>query len=316
MAKCRPCSNVSAIERDASFVSAGFETEWVRKLWNEFVAESTAAGTSNPALRLRIARSANFFHVLEQRFSLAELVDVQSLATEFSGKFLRQYLLASRFVIGRFDVEVFEEKRGESTETRLTGDILLRNQDTPYAIVLSSFARHLAGSSLAPKTVRIYLRAAEAFCKSAKVRSHLPWKEDAMVRFLKRSPGHAASLGIFVRHCRVRLGWKVLMPQKARWRPTLPKIVGDLEELALVLKGLQRSPATSASTKSVAKMFSLAFGLPAKSLIRLRGEGRVRIDEAGSIEIADDAHVLPGEPLYAYAQRWLQLSRDRANGHF
>jgi hypothetical protein len=312
-ARCRACTNVAAIERDAALVKAEIESGWVADLWTSFVGELTSVGSESPALRRRVGHAAEFFRELSRLFPEEGAVGAKSMAAAFDSRFLRRHLLASRFALARIDVPDFKEACGEATERRRAADILLRSRGKPYAMVLDSFAGQLFREQVAPKTIRLYLRAAEAFCVHGRVASDCPWHEDALVGYLKSSPGQAASLGRFIRYCRLSLGWEVRLPEKKAWTAAHTRVARDVSGLRDVLKELRRVPTSSAPTKKLARLFSLAFGVPAAQLIRERDAGRIRVAESGTIEITDDAKLHPHDALYEFAARWVELARRRSS---
>lgn len=307
LARCRSCSNRLLIHKDAVFVAAQIETEWVRQLWNAFVEERLDAASAKPGLRQQMSHAAEFFRVLESSAAQNEPDDPDILLANIDSRFARKHLLASRFVAGRIASAELAKQRGVVVEHRRIRNILDRSRDHSFHALLKSYAEYLASNRLSVRTVRLYLRAAEAFCLKGNVNASEPWTNETLATYLNRSKGHAASLGRFVTYCRMEQAWDVQMPLGISETASivLRRQVKDLQKLLQKLEALDSS---AISTKMLGRLFSLSFGLPAAQLIRERRVVQLAIQEDGQIQIMDNASIGPSDALHRYALRWVELS--------
>lgn len=314
LGRCIVCINTGAIRRDAEMTSAQLEKDWTRALWNLFVEEQIALGVENPTMRKRIATAANFFFALEKNFASQADINSSTLAHHIDSKLHRKYLLASRFVVAQLRLDDFTESRGAAAERRRIEDILTRSQGTQFIGLLVDFVAHLDSENTAPRTVRLYLRAAEAFCiNSCASMTTGPWREQALVNHLKHFPGSANSLSRFVSHCKVRYEWGVQMPDRTKWKDPSQKLK---KTLAVVKSGLQSASQQSVdemSLKEVSRLLSAAMGIPATRLLSPK-EVPVYMSESGAILVTEDGLIEPGDPLHPFAKRWADLTNRRAAG--
>jgi len=308
---CRSCINRSNVEKDAALVAAEIEALWCRDLWYGYVRESLSPDASSPRLRAQINRAAEFFRALDQRFESMEEVNAKSLVQRLDSRFLRRYLTASRHVVASLNLDGITVARGERVEVQRTTNILAESANQSHGPMLRAYAQWLDGIGIAARTARLYLRAAESFCRLATLDGSIPWQPSELVAYLKKTPGNAASLGRFVRYCRKQLGWDVEMPAKTLWRPTASRATRDLRELRIALKTLDARPDASLTTKELARVLSLALGVSAAQLMRRRATTEVKRYPDGSIEIEQDAVIDVSHPLHRFAQRWA----DRAEAH-
>lgn len=311
--RCRGCTNRTAISQHATLVAAGLEGEWSRILWGVFVAEQLSADPDNPRLKQKIEHSAEFFEQLDQRFEALSAVTTESMTGCFDSRFLRKHLLASRFVTEQLDLQDFAACRNSEAERRRYADILARAKNEKYGTLLAAYAEHLAEKRVAMRTARLYLRAAEAFCAHADVGPAAPWREERIIGYLRSAPGQGASLARFVTYCAKELGWDVRVPHKQLWKSASTTMATQVKELRKALRETDNVPSSALTTREVARVLSIALGVPAAQLLRDRDAGKVLVHETGGIEVTDQAILLPADPLHRYAQRWADLaSRNRS----
>lgn len=311
LGRCRSCINRGNVEKDAALVAAEIEAPWCRDLWNGYVQASLSPDASSPRLRAQINRAAEFFRVLDQRFESMDEINAKSFVQRLDSRFLRRYLTASRHVLASMNLEDIILARDERAEAQRTTNILADSADQPHGPMLRAYGQWLDAIGIAARTARLYLRAAESFCRLASLDGSVPWQPSALVAYLKKTPGNAANLGRFVRYCRKQLGWDVEMPAKTLWRPTASRATRDVRELRIALKTLDARPDASLTTKELARVLSLALGVSAAQLMRKRAANGVKRYPDGSIEIEQDAVIGVSHPLHRFAQRWA----DRAEAY-
>jgi len=309
LARCRGCANRESVQRLALVVSASFEAQWVRELWKGFVALQLEEAASSPKLRQTLDRASSFFAALEKSFASAEEIDAQSLAERMDSRLLRKHLLASRFLVATLELNETEGNREIATERRRIAQIISRCGKAKYGEVLEHYVEWLRAAGVADRTARLYLRAAESFCADAGVDASQAWREQDALRYLAKMPGHAASLSRFFRYCRECRGWDVCLPPRSLWVGTPAK--RDADQIKRLRKALQRVGGMDTAiltTREVARLLSLAVGLPATQLLREREAGRVVLHGDGSVELAPQAVIATADALYPYARRWLDLA--------
>jgi hypothetical protein len=257
----------------------------------------------------KVSHAADFFRVLARTFTEVQEIDASSFAAKIDSRFMRRHLIASRFVIESLGIYAVEEQRELATERRRIDDLLARCLSKKYGALLARYANRLLAGGVATRTARLYLRAAESFCNGVGADSTLPWRAEEAVRHLIKSPGHAASLARFMTHCREHEGWDVRLPPKPLWEKSSGKKTAD--QVKRLRKALQRTadtPDAELTTRDVARVLSLALGVPAAQLLRERAAGLVVQAGDGSVKITSEATIGTGDPLSRYARRWAALA--------
>lgn len=307
LSRCRSCTNKAAILKNASFVAVELEAMWCRELWQAFVEHILSDDSSSPQIKSRVEHAADFFRELSQLFPSRDMFAADLMIQKVGSKFFRRHLLASRFVISKFGVSAFEEKRSLSVEQQRIANILDRSSDGAYVVSLSVYAQWLTDQKVAVRTARLYLRAAEGFCAHCKFDGTNSWTEPAMIEYLKGSPGQAASLGRFVTYFRKQRGWDVRIPPKKLWQKN-SDMTKSVKNLRKSIRALAAKPDGRLTTKDLARVLSLGLDIPAVQLIRARSMVGVPRRMDGAIEIYKDAVIEKSHPLYRFALRWADLS--------
>jgi hypothetical protein len=285
------------------------ESAWTRSLWNAFVQQMLERNAADPKLSGLIEHSAGFFQALAEKFQSAEEISAQSVAKAFDSRVLRKHLLASRFLADALQIAGLEDEVEAVTEWRRVNDLLARVRGTRWGALLERYAEWMFAREVAVRTARLYLRAAEAFCDAAGASDIAPWAESDAISYLSSSPGHAASLTRFMTFCREWKGWDVRMPPKSLWtRAPSAKTAEEVKRLRKLLKRMSAKETDLLTTREIARVLSLATGVPAARLIRERQAGAVAVDERGSIAVTQDAVISAEQPLYRFARRWAELA--------
>lgn len=308
LGRCRSCINRDKVMKDATFVAAQIEAPWCRNLWYGYVQESLSHGGSSPRLPEQIHRAAEFFRILDQRFESKDEIDTISLVQRMDSPILRLYLTASQYVVASLKLDGVVPARAAQVEERRVSSILDESDGQPHGPMLRAYAKWLEELGTAVRTGRLYLRAAESFCRYTSLNGSIPWQPSALVAYLKKTPGNAANLGRFVKYCRSQLGWNVEMPAKVLWHSTTSRTSRDLRELRAVLKSLDGREDASLTTQELARVLSLALGVSAAQLIRRKAAKGVNRYPDGSIEVEQDAIIDVSHPLHGLALRWADLA--------
>lgn len=308
--RCRACLIQTSVQAEAAMVAAELEDEGVRALWHGFVATQLEDCTDDPKRVQQIAHAAGFFRLLDRAFEDVADIDAASLMQRIDGRQLRRYLLASRYVIQTLQLDLLEE-RERAAEQRRTQAIIDRStaKKGNVGATLRSYAEWLTAHGVAPRTARLYLRAAESFSQQVSF-GNAGWTQDQLVRYLKKSPGHRASLTRFVSYCRKSLGWDVKMIPQATLAAAVRRpspVARQVAQLRKAIAAASKMQEGTMPTKTVVRILSLALDVPAAELLRARNAGDVSVREDGAIEVAVDAVFEPSDSLYRYARRWAEL---------
>jgi hypothetical protein len=308
LGRCQTCLVKKRIRHDAALAGAKIEADWVRCLWESFAERQIAQASSSLLFVARTIRSVEFFLELQGKFVGSKEITSKYMSERFGSKFLRKYLVASRFVIERLNLERFQEAREDVAERGRALAIVERASEKLYGPLLHSYAAHLEGHGSNLRTMRLYLRAAEAFCVDRNIKNSAAWPSGTLEAYLIKSPGHFASLTRFVTFCRKHLKWDVAMPRKGD-RPVKPlQAVQDRTELRRQMKKVADVPPSCQTTRQLGRILALSLGVPAVQLVKDRKEHVPHRQPDGSIYMMDDAIIAKDSPLFRYAQRWVELS--------
>lgn len=309
LGRCQSCVVRARIRHHGALAGAHIEADWIRDLWNTFVEqEATRVSVSPPAVT-KIERSLEYFLRLQAEFGHRSEITAQSISERLGRKFARQYLIASRFIVGCLDLKDYQAVSEDVAEHDRQQAIIARRQNEPFGPLLKEYANYLERHSVAIRSSRLYLRAAEALCTTQKLEGTKAWTPGTIEAFLRKKPGHAASLSRFVRFCRSEKNWNVEMSSQ-RERPTgVATIIKDRKNLRDILKDIEALPINRLTTRQVARILSLALGIPTRILIAERRAGKPHQRSDGTIFLTDAAIISPESPICAYACRWISLKR-------
>lgn len=308
LGRCRTCLNRARVRHNASLVAARLEYQWVREIWLAFVEDQIGKVSDNPLFVRQIERASEFLLALESAFSSPAEINSHLLLSRFGSKFLRKHLVISRFVVARLRLDQFDAARTAVTEDQRVTDILERAAEKPHGALLNTYVEDLRDSGVSTRTIRLYLRAAEAFCLHQKVENSRPWRDGALHDYLAKAPGHTASLFRFVTYCRRHMKWEVEMPKWSERPTSVAPAVRDLGKLETLLASVCGQPKDRLSTKILARLFSLSLGVPATTLLKERKDGIPHCRPDGSIYLTGAAVVTQDNPLFPFASRWIELS--------
>jgi hypothetical protein len=285
-------------------ISATFEKVWVRDLWNGFVQLRLGEPLSSPQVVDRISHAAPFFRTLEAHFDEASDITGTALTRVVSSKSMRTYLVACRYVIETLSLGAVDLDRAEQAERARLEAVFARAGGRVHRSLLCVYYCYLSSDHKPLRTIRLYLSVAEAFCRAIPMKSLNAWSEGAIHRFLRSSPGQAANLSSFVTFCRRYYLWDVRMPTRAERQPMEAKAQKNVSRLRELLGAPDSSNENTMSLTQLARILSLAVGVPATKLIAAQKRGAVVTTDAGSIGLYEDAQIATSDPLYRFAKVW------------
>ena len=314
--RCRTCLTRDAVRHEASQVTG--LALWVHRLWTDFVASQTAGERLSPRLRTSLRQAAEFFQSLGEAFPSPDALNAKTLVQALGPKALRRHLLASRFVLlrlehsGVVDSAEMTQARAAHVERQRHDQVLVDAQATPYGPLLEGYAQALRDQAVAPRTARMYLRAAERFCAQVHVDGQVPWSAVDLQSYLVASPGQGASLARFVSHCGTARGWNVAMPARDLWKSTLSDDQKSFRRFKRVLRLTAMQYVETLSTKALAALFGHSLGVSAAYMLRHRRDHGAPRNADGAIVVLPDAVIGPRHSMHPHARRWAELAERHA----
>lgn len=313
LGRCMPCILHSAASRRSRLLSTGLERAWCRDMWEGFVEQVLQTNAYLPKASRLLTSAISYFQLIESAYREPGDLTVATLHEGISSPVHRRHLLAYRFVLeslGSDAADGASEARAQANEARRLKVVLARASGRPYASLLEGFVDSLRSAGKAERTIRLYAGVAQAFCDRAAVTSERPWAPNAVVEYLKHTPGAAASLSAFITFCRERQQWGVSMPNKAARRADQARADRTVDRLHKAMAKVRGKPVDGLKLLDVVRVISAATGLPMNKLAGMRLDV---VPEAGkSVVLGEEARIDPGHLLYPYAVRWQQLIAARA----
>lgn len=253
--RCRSCLNLSRLIREADLHSLTLDHVWARELLVEFAIWLHGRSGQQPNCFKLFTSHESFFERIDAEFASLNDINEASLLERLGVTLLRKHLLVSSFLQERLQISIRSEAKEESAEKTRIKEKLIKNTRESWAPLLTGYESWLSNEKVAVRTKRLYLRAAENFCQTAKLKSDVPWKINAVADFLKNNPGSRASLFRFVSYCRAILKWNVEIPSRPRSNSSsLPKKFKSL------LKTINAKGLDEVDQGILSRMLALAFG--------------------------------------------------------
>lgn len=310
-AQCYACGNDARSTSQARLLAAALIHLWLRELWMRFARYVISEQRSNPNLSRLIDRSFPFFAALDGHFEKQGDITSERLTRKFRSADLRRHLLASRWLVAELALKDVEEKRSAVEAARQRDAIVERLQSAPFSELIGNYAAYLSAAQVAPRTARLYLRAAEAACQASGRRDGEAWHTVDLVPCLKATPGQAASLSRFAGFLRESMGWDVNMPSKKLWQPDADALAKrEVSRLKGYLDAVKGKEPSEMSAREVVRILSATLGIPIAALNRFAKEHSIRKISDQGIQVFIDVVVTKndvGGMLYPLAQRWQVL---------
>jgi hypothetical protein len=201
---------------------------------------------------------------------------------------LRRFLLPMKFLRECIGLVPDPASKEVLVENARINAIILRTRGKAWGTLLAGYREWLESEQMIPRTRRLLLRAAEAFCQSQKVDGKSAWSARAIPAFLRRSPGHRASLFKFVTYARSQFTWAVSMP-KAMPLSKPPTTIHDLDKLMrrVMERGIEVVP-----VRELARTIAKALGFRVAQLHEGSWAVHRRADEI-YLEHGDERMLIP-----------------------
>ena len=255
LSRCRSCLNLTRLVREADLHSLTLNRAWARELLVEFTIWLHGRSGHQPNCFKIFTSHETFFERIDAEFPALTDIHETSILDRLGVTLLRKHLLVSTFLQERLGISFRAEAKEDSAEKARIQEKLIKNIREPWAPLLTGYESWLSNEKVTVRTKRLYLRAAENFCQTEKLKSDAAWGTNALPSFLKKNPGSRASLFRFVSYCRVIMKWEVEVPSRPQSSSSsLPKKLKSL--IAEVnVKGIE-----AVDLDVLNKILALAFG--------------------------------------------------------
>lgn len=228
--RCRSCLAKKRLLRTASVTAAAMGQTWSRWLVTEYAHWLASTRAECTTIVQKFLGHVQFFEHLEKTFTALSDVTAVNLLSHMRASELRRFQLPMTFLRECIGLVLNPASKEVLVENGRINAIIMRTRGEDWGTLLAGYREWLESEQMIPRTRRLLLRAAEAFCQSQKVDGNSAWSAQAIPTFLRRSPGHRASLFKFVTYVRSQFTWVVSMPRAIpRSRP--PRTIHDLDKL-------------------------------------------------------------------------------------
>lgn len=261
-APCLRCYNRRKVQSSASLAVSGLERPWSRTLLEQYGRWLCAQHPTKIALYQLFEKHVPFFVRIDTTFAEPCQITSQSLLDHLGSAYLRQYLLASRFLQASLQVPVDRSARQRVAEHATIEKLMVQAKRAQVDTVVQRYAVWLNMQGIALRTQRLYLSSAVAFAIRTQLQPTQEPEPHALEIFLKERPGLRANLTKFTRFTRDVLGWE-LRAEPARASNKRPVTVRRMQTL------LAKLPAGNIHHAQIADLIdvlALALGFPKGAL--------------------------------------------------
>ena len=259
---CLRCYNRRKVQSCVNLAAVALERPWSRTLLDQYGHWLCAQHPTKPALHRLLEKHVPFFVRIDTTFAEASQITSQALLDHLGSVYLRQYLLASRFLQASLKVPVDRNARQQVAEQATINKLMGQAKRAQVDAVVQRYAAWLHMQGIALRTQRLYLSSAVAFAIRTQLQPTQEPGPDAIEHFLKERPGLRASLAKFTRFTRDVLGWE-LRAAPARASSKRPTTVRRMQTL---LAKLPAGNPQQAQTADLADVLALALGFPKGTL--------------------------------------------------
>ncbi len=271
-APCHACAARRRGRARLGLLRTGLTRPWVRDLFDGF-CEALLWPEPRGDVVARVEAAGRVFARIDLAFPTSADVDVRRLRSLLGTAGLRRAENAVAHVCRALDLS-WDDDAGGPVRWDGSGAAPGAGPDADRAAMLHAYASHLAdgsGRPLAPRTRRLYVRAAHELLDGARAaRRALPDVRDVR-RMLRRTPGARASLGPFLTWLRVSGRAEVELPR--RRRPDRRAAEGRaIASARLIVRALAEADDPIRGRALLAACVSLLFAVPLGRVLALRAE--------------------------------------------
>lgn len=296
--RCYSCLNLNRLMKEVDLQALTLNRQWTRDLMLKFALWLHERSGSQPNCFKLFASHEPFFERLDAQFESAQNVQEKELLENFGVGFIRKHLLASIFLQEKLGITIRTEAKIDHANQVRIREKIVKSAKESWAPLLKNYYLWLDEKPLSTLTKRLYLRAAENFCQSAKLEADRVWKDGALDSFLNQNPGSRASLFRFVTYCRLELGWEVTMPQKKISNTT--NVVPRLKSL---FKQVEAKGVEAVDPRILIKILALSLGYQHADFLAKTWTLETTGDQ--STLISGEEKILLVEDLVSIASTWI-----------
>ncbi|PWG65698.1 hypothetical protein [Sediminicurvatus halobius] len=246
------------------------EQYWVRRLFVDF-CRSPVLEVSDGALVGRLDHYAQFFAEIDRHLSDWKEVSQESLYRIFTAEGLRRHYLPVSYLVRRLRLPWSNDDLAELIERDRRLQALQRLGDRVWVGTLHEYADWLSRDTqakLREKSIRVYVNAAAKLLEHAQVERPTELDAKHLTRFLRRHPGHRASLTRFVRFLKVQHGLSIALPPGRP--PRKNRYASRVEHTVRQITTALERPCTAAKRRAlVAELLARLYGVPLTRVLAL-----------------------------------------------
>ena len=264
-AVCHACSIRLTFQRKAEVLGAQYRNEHLKEIWLGFADWIIQDGKTLPLLR-KLQSYASTLSKIEPYLGAWEHVSNQHLALALTADDLRRSSLLAKYLCQKSILTSNNFERAEWSDRKRILSALTDVSAKPWGKDIADYAAYLASGErqLTVRTQRVYVRAAIALMEFSRVASISALDNKMLVMFIRRYPGHRASLAAWLRFLKERRHHVFDLPQKKlKQTKATQKLIAQVKAL---LK-MSEAPKTNKAT-ILAKLLSVLFSIPFEHLVR------------------------------------------------
>lgn len=300
--RCHSCLNLSRLIKEADLHSLTLNRQWARELLIKFAIWLHARSGHQPNCFGIFLAHEKFFELIDAHFEFTHQIQEETLLENLGVALMRQHLLASIFLQESLVITIRSEKKSDSAENSRINEKLIKNSREPWFPLLKSYHFWLKDKEISTLTKRLYLRAAEKFCQTGKIKHDSAWNDNVLYLFLKKHPGSRASLFKFITYCRIELGWPVKIPSRTTLTP-----VSLSKKLKYLINQIKEVGVEIADLDLLSKMLALAFGYEHTEFVA--HPWRIEKIDTTTILISDNEKIVVPTEYIAAALSWTNRRR-------
>jgi hypothetical protein len=268
-APCRACSLARLVEHRVTLNAELLDRPWLRALFLDFCAWEGLRRTAITLPR-RIGAYGRCFATIGEGCADPAEIGQERLLALLGAEGLRRNHLVVRFLVERLSLSWDPGIAEAVLERGRIGAVLAACAGEPWVPAIQGYHDHLwRARPLQPKTVRVYLTAASALLRHARVTELAELGQAHVTGHLRRKPGHAASLARFLSYAANATGVELTLPEKRRTDPkTREKAL--LHDARGLLERLDRAESLAEGRAILAVVLSRLHQVPLSTVLALR----------------------------------------------
>lgn len=312
---CLACAVKRSLKKKQTFIAASLQHEETTALLNEFV-EWTVRHDRGSQVSRRFAIYAGFFTKIDN--TSVRLVNDKVIKSLFSPEELRRLGVVTQFLADRGYLLTSTMDRQAWSEERRIHRLLEQAAHEPWHELIKQYGSWLSADSAKPlalRTRRLYLHAAALLMREQNILQASDIDDRRISQFLKKHPGHYASLTSFARYLSEAHHVKVLFVKASKKRKGLVK-TERTHLVAKLLSALHQDIPAKTKQACIAKLLSILYSVAFCEILQLKRHA-VTTSAHGmhiqfkheSLEI--DTRIVSSITLYLLQQSAGQINDDR-----